>query len=410
MSSLLFRWGRWSARHPWPALGAWLLASVLVLAASAGVGRTLEDTMAAPGTDSQAATDLLAGAGGDRAGMTAYVVATPRQSAVTFGDPSARADLAALRDRVAAASAVVEADEQVSPDGRVALVTLQYPPIEELGRDRPRLAQERRGRCRRRLVAAGRGRRRPLLQLRGLPDQRRRGARAGRRPGHPAVRVRVAARGRAAGGDRARWAARRRQPAAAGRPPDRHPPLGAGDGRDGRARGRHRLRAAAAHPVPRAAGRRRGRARRRGSSRGDRRPVGPLRRRHRRRGDPRPGVRGPSLRRGRRGRHRHRRARDGARGAHPVAGPPRPGRRPDHPTRPRRPAPGPPARSAYGGRGHRPPLGALGPPRDAACHRLPRSAEPRSSSRWRCRCSGCGWACPTRGACRSRAPSEGPTT
>ncbi|MEZ5091889.1 MMPL family transporter [Nocardioides sp.] len=133
MSSLLYRWGRWSARRPWPALGAWLLVSVLVVAASVGVGRTLDDTMAAPGTDSQAAADLLAADGTDRGGLTAYVAATPRDPAVTFDDATPAADLRALRDRVAGADAVVTSTEVVSPDRRVAVVTLSYPPIEELG-------------------------------------------------------------------------------------------------------------------------------------------------------------------------------------------------------------------------------------------------------------------------------------
>ena len=39
MSRLLYRWGRWSATRPWIAIGAWVLLSVLVVAASA-VGRS----------------------------------------------------------------------------------------------------------------------------------------------------------------------------------------------------------------------------------------------------------------------------------------------------------------------------------------------------------------------------------
>ena len=79
MSRLLYRWGRWSATRPWIAIGAWVLLSVLVVAASAGFGKQLDDSMAAPGTDSQAAADLLAGADSGAGGLTAYVVATPSQ-------------------------------------------------------------------------------------------------------------------------------------------------------------------------------------------------------------------------------------------------------------------------------------------------------------------------------------------
>ncbi len=132
MSSLLFRWGRWSALRPWPALVAWLLASALVVVASAGLGRALDDTMAAPGTDSQAATDLLAASGSVNDGLTAYVVASPLEPDVTFEDPAARADLDALATRVAALPRLLGSGEQISPDGRVAQLQLQYPPIEEL--------------------------------------------------------------------------------------------------------------------------------------------------------------------------------------------------------------------------------------------------------------------------------------
>ena len=84
MSRLLYRWGRWSATRPWIAIGAWVLLSVLVVAASAGFGKQLDDSMAAPGTDSQAAADLLASADSGAGGLTAYVVATPSQDSETF--------------------------------------------------------------------------------------------------------------------------------------------------------------------------------------------------------------------------------------------------------------------------------------------------------------------------------------
>ena len=94
MSRLLYRWGRWSATRPWFAIGAWVLVSVLVVAASAGFGKQLDDSMAAPGTDSQAAADLLAGADSGAGGLTAYVVATPSQDSETFVDSrQARVDL-----------------------------------------------------------------------------------------------------------------------------------------------------------------------------------------------------------------------------------------------------------------------------------------------------------------------------
>ncbi len=133
MSRLLYRWGRWSATRPWIAIGAWVLLSVLVVAASAGFGKQLDDSMAAPGTDSQAAADLLAGADSGAGGLTAYVVATPSQDSVTFVDSrQARVGLDQLESAVGDLPKVLGTTQEVSPDGRVALLRVQYPEIGEL--------------------------------------------------------------------------------------------------------------------------------------------------------------------------------------------------------------------------------------------------------------------------------------
>src|SRR3954447_13208806 len=133
MSRLLYRWGRWSATRPWVAIGAWVLLSVLVVAASAGFGKQLDDSLAAPGTDSQAAADLPAGAGSGAGGLTAYVVATSSHDGETFVDSRrARVDLDRLESAVGDLPKVLGTTEEVSPDGRVALVRVQYPEIGEL--------------------------------------------------------------------------------------------------------------------------------------------------------------------------------------------------------------------------------------------------------------------------------------
>jgi putative drug exporter of the RND superfamily len=133
MSRLLYRWGRWSATRPWIAIGAWVLLSVLFVAASAGFGKQLDDSLAAPGTDSQAAADLLAGADSGAGGLTAYVVATPRQDSVTFADSrQARVGLDRLESAVGELPKVLGTTQEVSPDGRVAMLRVQYPEIGEL--------------------------------------------------------------------------------------------------------------------------------------------------------------------------------------------------------------------------------------------------------------------------------------
>ncbi len=67
MSSLLYRLGRFGARHPWRMIGAWLLVAIVLIGASSAVGRELDDTFAAPGLDSQDALDLLQGVQSDAA-------------------------------------------------------------------------------------------------------------------------------------------------------------------------------------------------------------------------------------------------------------------------------------------------------------------------------------------------------
>src|SRR6476620_9600232 len=101
MSRLLYRWGRWSATRPWIAIGAWVLLSVLVIAASAGFGKQLDDSLAAPGTDSQAAADLLADADSGAGVLSAKVRPPPRQDSVTFADArQARVGLDRLKSAV----------------------------------------------------------------------------------------------------------------------------------------------------------------------------------------------------------------------------------------------------------------------------------------------------------------------
>src|SRR3954454_2595112 len=117
MSQLLYRWGRWSATRPWSAIGAWVLLSVLVFAASAGFGKQLDDSLAAPGTDSQAAADLLAGADSSAGGLTAYVVATSSQDGAAIVDSRPdRVGLTQLQSALGDLPKVRGTTTEVSPD------------------------------------------------------------------------------------------------------------------------------------------------------------------------------------------------------------------------------------------------------------------------------------------------------
>ncbi len=152
LSRWLERLGRWAASHPWRVLGAWLAVAIVVIGASSTVGRELEDSFGAPGLDSQQAVELLSAAGFEASGVTAQVVATPTDETATFFDsPVATAELAALESTLARLPKVVSTSEPatalaqgrdvavatgtVSPDGRVALIRIQYPMLEELTAD-----------------------------------------------------------------------------------------------------------------------------------------------------------------------------------------------------------------------------------------------------------------------------------
>jgi RND superfamily putative drug exporter len=133
MSNALDRLGRYAARRPWTAIGAWLVVAALVIAAAGAFGRDLDDSFAAPGLDSQRASALLAAAGSDRAGLTAQVVLTPIDRSATFaGSADARAALAEVEAGAAALPHVLGTSRSVSPGGRVAVVRLQYPVAEDL--------------------------------------------------------------------------------------------------------------------------------------------------------------------------------------------------------------------------------------------------------------------------------------
>ncbi len=122
MTAFLYRLGRFSARRPWTVIGLWALAAVVVISSSSAFGRDMEDSFTAPGVDSQIAVDLLSEAGSDRAGLTARVVTSP-------AEPT---ELAEVRAALLELPNVIDVGEAVSPDGEVALLTVQYPVIEEL--------------------------------------------------------------------------------------------------------------------------------------------------------------------------------------------------------------------------------------------------------------------------------------
>ena len=134
MSHRLYRMGSFAARRPWVVIASWVMVSLVVIGAASAFGRDLEDSMEVPGLDSQQALDLLASAESASAGLTAQVVATPRGDDITFADSGdAVAALTDLQSGLGALPQVLAAAEPVvSPDGRVALIRVQYPVQGEL--------------------------------------------------------------------------------------------------------------------------------------------------------------------------------------------------------------------------------------------------------------------------------------
>ncbi len=135
MANALYRLGRYAVRRPWAVVGIWFVASVLVIGASGAFGQQLEDTFGVPGQDSQKAVDLLSAAGSDRAGLTAQVVMTPRDGATFFESVVARAALVEVRAAIADLPKVVATNRTTSTDGRIAVIRVQYPVVENLSVD-----------------------------------------------------------------------------------------------------------------------------------------------------------------------------------------------------------------------------------------------------------------------------------
>ncbi len=152
MSSVLYRIGRFSASRPWVVIAAWVAVALAVFGAAGTVGSELEDSFSVPGLDSQTAVELLSAADSEQAGLTARLVATPAEEGATFFDSAAaRDELTSVQRAIEALPTVLGTSDPasalaagpaaaveggtVSSDGRVALISIQYPVLEMLDKD-----------------------------------------------------------------------------------------------------------------------------------------------------------------------------------------------------------------------------------------------------------------------------------
>ncbi|OHV37738.1 MULTISPECIES: MMPL family transporter [Pseudofrankia] len=121
---------RWCFRHRWIVLIAWLVAFIGLGGAARAVGDDYKDAFSLPGTDSQAAYDLLASEFPAASGETASIVLHARSGTLT--DPALRTPatsmLASLAKLPHVASVTSPYDpkgaSQLSADGRTAFATL----------------------------------------------------------------------------------------------------------------------------------------------------------------------------------------------------------------------------------------------------------------------------------------------
>ncbi len=148
MSHVLYRVGRFAARSPWIVIGVWAVVAVLLVGASGAFGQRLQHSYMVPGLDSTQATQLLAEAQSDSGGLTAQVVLAPLDDGTFFDSAKARDALATVQTAVADLPNVLGTTDpagalasgpkaatssgSVSSDGRVAVIRVQYPVVEEL--------------------------------------------------------------------------------------------------------------------------------------------------------------------------------------------------------------------------------------------------------------------------------------
>ena len=133
MSTLLFSLGRWSFRHPWRVLVAWLLVLGIAGGAALALGKGTDNTFSIPGTESQAGLEQLERTFPQVSGTSAQfiVVAAPGDDVkdAAYKAPIQRTvgELADLKGVLAATSPFDEhVTGMVSKDGTAGIVRLQF--------------------------------------------------------------------------------------------------------------------------------------------------------------------------------------------------------------------------------------------------------------------------------------------
>ena len=131
MSSLLFRLGRSSARHPFRVIGLWVLAALAVVALQSVAGGSFNDSFRVPGVESQRAADVLEDRFPSQAGLPARIVLHVDDGRLDDPDhrpavDRARRQLAASRDVAGVSDPFAPQSAAVSADGQTAYLDVTY--------------------------------------------------------------------------------------------------------------------------------------------------------------------------------------------------------------------------------------------------------------------------------------------
>ncbi len=127
--SIFSRWAYVAVRRRRAVLGAWVAFLVVLGVLSATVGGDLADSFTIPGTESQAALDLLEERFPSQAGDTAQIVV---RADAGVADPAVQPRVEALLAEAATLPGVIAVDSpytnsaNVSADGTIAYATVQY--------------------------------------------------------------------------------------------------------------------------------------------------------------------------------------------------------------------------------------------------------------------------------------------
>ncbi|MDQ1085048.1 MULTISPECIES: MMPL family transporter [Microbacterium] len=133
MSTFLYSLGRWSFRHPWRVLSAWLLVLLLAGGGVAVFAKGTDNTFAIPGTESQAGLEMLDRTFPQVSGASAEIIvvaadgSSVRDQAYQDAIATTTADIGEL-DFVAAVTDPYDAriDGGVADDDRAAIVHIQF--------------------------------------------------------------------------------------------------------------------------------------------------------------------------------------------------------------------------------------------------------------------------------------------